>query len=447
MFGSLSKKVGSALDGIKGRAVITEKEFDDFIRKLRFSFLEADVALSVTKEFISNIKESVIGRSRLKGISTPTMISGIVKDELIKILGGESSKFELPKSGKQIFMFVGLQGSGKTTTAAKLALLIRKKFKKNVLLSSFDIYRPAARKQLEILAKQIDVDSVPTAENDDVEAILRRTSDCFNNVESNYDVLVVDTAGRSQVDTVLMEELKVIKKHLQPREIFQVLDSMMGQDSLNVANVFKEEICTTGIIVSRLDSDARGGAILSITQCVGLPVKFCGTGEKVNDLEEFHPDRVAGRIMGMGDIASLVEYASSEIGEEKIGSIRKRIESGKFDYDDLVAQLKSIDKLGGIAKLLGFIPGIAKIPTENLVNDSMLKRNLAIVSSMTKKERACIDVVNQSRKMRIAKGAGVKVQEVNQLIKNFEKARSLALRMGKLGMKSSDSSLGALFRK
>ncbi|KYH12586.1 signal recognition particle protein [Neorickettsia sp. 179522] len=439
MFDSLSKKIGSALDGIKNRGVITEKEFDDFVRKLRLTFLEADVSLPVTKQFIANVKESVIGKSRLKGISTPAIIGSVVKEELIKILGGESQKFEFPKCGKQIFMFVGLQGVGKTTTAAKLALLIRKKFKKNILLSSLDIYRPAARKQLEILAKQIDVDSIPIVEGENIDAILKKTLDLFNNSNENYDVLIVDTAGRSQIDSVLMEELRVIKNRLQPSEIFQVLDAMMGQDSLNVAKTFHSEIGTTGVIVSRLDSDARVGSVLSVRQAVGLPIRFCGAGERVNDLEEFHPERMAGRIMGSGDIASLLEYASSEVGEERIDSMKKRIEAGKFDYDDLVLQLKSIDKLGGIAKLLRFIPGINKVPSEQFVDDSTLKRNLAMINSMTKRERACLDSINQSRKSRIASGAGVKVYEVNKLIKNFEKARLLALRMGKIGATNDES--------
>ncbi|ABD45743.1 signal recognition particle protein [Neorickettsia sennetsu] len=449
MFDSLSKKIGGALDGIKNRGVITEKEFDDFVRKLRLTFLEADVSLPVTKQFIANVRESVIGKSRVKGISTPAVIGSVVKEELVKILGGESQKFEFPKFGKQILMFVGLQGVGKTTTAAKLALLIRKKFKKNILLSSVDIYRPAARKQLEILAKQIDVDTVPIVEGEDVDAIVKKTLDLFNNSHEGYDVLMVDTAGRSQIDSVLMEELKVIKNRLQPSEIFQVLDAMMGQDSLNVARTFHSEIGTTGVIVSRLDSDARVGSVLSVRQSVGLPIRFCGAGERVNDLEEFHPERMAGRIMGAGDIASLVEYASSEVGEERIGSIRKRIEAGKFDYDDLVLQLKSIDKLGGIAKLLRFIPGINKVPTEHLVDDTTLKKNLAMIGSMTKRERACLDSINQSRKSRIASGAGVKIYEVNKLIKNFEKARLLALKIGKVGATNEKSihDLNELLRK
>ncbi|AHX11460.1 signal recognition particle protein [Neorickettsia helminthoeca str. Oregon] len=448
MFGSLSRKISGALDGIKSKGIVTEKDFDNFVRKLRLSLLEADVPVSVTKEFISNVKEEVVGKSLRRGVSQSVTISNVIKDELIKILGGTVSKFELPKDGKSILMLVGLQGVGKTTTAAKLALFMRKKFKKkNILLSSIDVYRPAARKQLEILARQIDVASVPIVEDDDVRMILDRTMNMF---DDSYDVLILDTAGRSQIDLELMNELKLVKQDLQPCEILQVVDSMMGQDSLNVAKTFKDEIGTTGVIVSRVDSDTRGGAMLSIKHCTGLPIKFCGAGEKVNDLEEFHPDRIAGRILGMGDVESLMEYASSEMGEEKVDSLKKKIESGKFDYDDLVMQFKTIDKLGGIAKLLKFIPGINKIPMEQLTNDTVLKRNLAIIKSMTKRERKCVDVINQSRKLRIAAGAGVKTVDVNKLMRNFEQARALAVKFGKSSTKKKileTEDLGTLFKK
>lgn len=441
MFDFISGKFADAINSLKNKSVITEKDFESFTRTLWKSLLEADVALQVAKDFIKNIKDQIISKTAIKNFSKSDTIVKIVKDELVKILGNENQAINFGSKKPYKVMMVGLQGSGKTTTSAKLALLFRAKHKKSSLLSSLDVYRPSAQKQLELLAKQTAIESIPIIAGENPEQIAKRTL----SEADNHDVIIFDTAGRLHVDNELMDELKRLKEIIDPNEILFVIDSMVGQEALNIAKKFHEDLGLTGFVLTKVDSDTRGGAALSIKYNTGVPVKFMGTGENVNDLEEFHPDRIANRILGMGDIVSLIEKASSEFGEENIESLKKKIHKGKFDFNDLLTQFKTVNKLGGIAKLIKFIPGMNDV--EQMIDENVIKKNLAMIHSMTKYERQNPEVINQSRKNRIAKGAAVKIGDVNGLMKKFNQARTMAMKFSKSGIKGMDNgSIKDLFK-
>ena len=446
MFDSLSDKFGKAINFIKGKSIITEKDFENFSKSLRRALLEADVALPVIKEFIKDIKERAVGQSVVKNFSSADSIAKVVKDVLIKILGDKTCQINLIKDQTSFIMMVGLQGSGKTTTSAKLALFLKKRKKKKVLLCSVDVYRPAAQKQLEVLAKQIDVDFVPIVPDQKPGQIIQQTLNIVQN--SNYDAIIIDTAGRLQIDQDLMQEICDIKSLISPSEVLLVMDAMTGQESLNIAKKFNQDVCLTGVVMTRIDSDTRGGASLSVKHATGVPIKFLGSGEAVNEFEEFHPDRMAGRILGMGDVDSLMERASEEIGEKKIDDLKKKLDKGKFDFNDLLSQFKAVSKLGGIAKIVKMIPGINKLPTDQMIDETLIKKNLAMIGSMTNKERSNPEIINQSRKSRIAKGAGVKASDMNKLMKNFDRAKSMAAKFSKGGFGSVDKEdISSLLKK
>ena len=440
MFGTLTEKLEKIVKSIAGRATISEDDLDITLREIRIALLEADVALSVVKDFIENIKSNIIGQEVLKSIKPDQMIIKLVQEELIKILGLNNEPLNIAKTGITKILFCGLQGSGKTTTIAKVANFIKKDSKKKILLVSADIYRPAAQEQLYVLGKQINVEFFDHQNSQSVEAI---TLESIKYAEKNlFDILLFDTAGRQVVDDKMMEELKTISQKLKPQETILVADSLTGQDAANIAKRFNETVSITSSILTRVDGDGRGGAALSIKSITGAPIKFIGTGEKIDQLESFHPERIANRILGMGDIVSLVEKASENIDKKEMEDLAKKMSKGKFDLEDFAGQLKQMGKMGGISGIMSMLPGISKaqkLMAENKISDDVINHQIAIINSMTKKERADPDMVKASRKIRISKGSGTRVQDVNKLLKQFFQSQKMMKKMkstGKGGMPS-----------
>ena len=440
MFGTLNEKLEKIVKSIAGRATISEDDLDITLREIRIALLEADVALSVVKDFIENIKSNIIGQEVLKSIKPDQMIIKLVQEELIKILGLNNEPLNIAKTGITKILFCGLQGSGKTTTIAKVANFIKKNSKKKILLVSSDIYRPAAQEQLQVLGKQINVEFFDHQNSQSVEAI---TLESIKYAEKNlFDILLFDTAGRQVVDDKMMEELKTISQKLKPQETILVADSLTGQDAANIAKRFNETVSITSSILTRVDGDGRGGAALSIKSITGAPIKFIGTGEKIDQLESFHPERIANRILGMGDIVSLVEKASENIDKKEMEDLAKKMSKGKFDLEDFAGQLKQMGKMGGISGIMSMLPGISKaqkLMAENKISDDVINHQIAIISSMTKKERADPDIIKASRKIRISNGSGTRVQDVNKLLKQFFQSQKMMKKMkstGKGGMPS-----------
>ena len=440
MFGTLNEKLEKIVKSIAGRATISEDDLDITLREIRIALLEADVALSVVKDFIENIKSNIIGQEVLKSIKPDQMIIKLVQEELIKILGLNNEPLNIAKTGITKILFCGLQGSGKTTTIAKVANFIKKDSKKKILLVSADIYRPAAQEQLHVLGKQINVEFFDHQNSQSVEAI---TLESIKYAEKNlFDILLFDTAGRQVVDDKMMEELKTISQKLKPQETILVADSLTGQDAANIAKRFNEAVSITSSILTRVDGDGRGGAALSIKSITGAPIKFIGTGEKIDQLESFHPERIANRILGMGDIVSLVEKASENIDKKEMEDLAKKMSKGKFDLEDFASQLKQMGKMGGISGIMSMLPGISKaqkLMAENKISDDVINHQIAIISSMTKKERADPDIIKASRKIRISNGSGTRVQDVNKLLKQFFQSQKMMKKMkstGKGGMPS-----------
>ena len=386
MFGTLNEKLEKIVKSIAGRATISEDDLDITLREIRIALLEADVALSVVKDFIENVKSNIIGQEVLKSIKPDQMIIKLVQEELIKILGLNNEPLNIAKTGITKILFCGLQGSGKTTTIAKVANFIKKDSKKKILLVSADIYRPAAQEQLYVLGKQINVEFFDHQNSQSVEAI---TLESIKYAEKNlFDILLFDTAGRQVVDDKMMEELKIISQKLKPQETILVADSLTGQDAANIAKRFNEAVSITSSILTRVDGDGRGGAALSIKSITGAPIKFIGTGEKIDQLESFHPERIANRILGMGDIVSLVEKASENIDKKEMEDLAKKMSKGKFDLEDFASQLKQMGKMGGISGIMAMLPGISKaqkLMAENKISDDVINHQMAIISSMTKK--------------------------------------------------------------
>ncbi|NDB85045.1 MAG: signal recognition particle protein [Alphaproteobacteria bacterium] len=402
------------------------------------SLIEADVALSVMKDFINKVKEKAVGQEVVKSISPGQMIIKIIHDELIDLLTSpqEQSELDLKSAAPVNILISGLQGSGKTTTASKLALHLKLQ-KKHVLLVSLDIYRPAARQQLEILANNLDVSSLPIISGENIDDILDRAEEAAK--KGNYDVVIYDTAGRLNIDEQLIQELKHIKKTIAPSEILLVADSLMGQDAVNIAKDFNEAVNITGVILTRVDGDGRGGAALSIKSVTGAPIKFIGTGEKPEQFEIFNAKRIASRILDMGDVISLVEKAIEVSETAEVEKLTKRMEAGKFDFNDYRSQLSSIQKMGGITSMLSMIPGMGKLQEKinpERLSDKPIKRQVAIINSMTKQERRRPDMLNASRKKRIAGGAGTSVSEVNKLIKQYEQIFTMMKKMRKMDPKT-----------
>ncbi len=440
MFKSLTDNLNSVLQKLRGKSILSEDDFNASVRQIRIALLEADVSLEVAKDFTNSIKDEVIGKNIIKGVSSAQMIIKVVQDHLIKTLGSEKSDLNIAGKPPVVIMMVGLQGAGKTTTSGKLAL----KFKKNkkVMLASLDIYRPAAQKQLEMLGKQISVSTLSTVQGEKPENIAARALKVAKN--EGYEVLILDTAGRLHLDTNMMNELKAVKALTSPLETLLVADSMTGQDSINIAKAFNESISLTGIIFTRIDGDARGGAVLSMKMATNCPIKFLGYGEKLNDLEDFYPERIAKRILNMGDVVSLVEKATEIVGQEEIDKLQKKVQKGKFDLNDLASQLKTLSKMGGLASIMKFIPNIGAFKQQmgsGAFDDNEVKKYIAIINSMTKKERLCPDILNGSRRFRIAKGAGLQVSNVNLLIKQYNKMSALVSNFSKVDhskIKNSD---------
>lgn len=433
MFENLTDKLGSVFNKITSRGVLSEKDIDEAMREIRIALLEADVSLPVAKEFISRVKGQALGEKVVRSIQPGQMVVKIVHDELVKLLGADESELNFNKVPPAVILMVGLQGSGKTTTSAKLARLLGKSRK--VLLASLDIYRPAAQEQLEQLARQINGHSLPIVKGEQPLAIAKRAVETGK--KGGFDVVILDSAGRLHIDDQLMEELAQVKAATNPAEILLVADAMMGQDACNVAREFNDKLALSGIVLTRIDGSSRAGAALSMRMVAGVPIKFLGTGEKIEEFEAFHPDRVAGRILGQGDVVSLVEQAIEKVDREEADKMAAKMMKGKFDLEDLLAQLRQIQKLGSLGSIMGMIPGLSKFKNQIEsagVGDDLIKKQEAIILSMTKKERKNPDIIKASRKKRIAAGAGAEVQDVNKLLKQYEQMATMMKRMGKGGM-------------
>jgi len=433
MFDTLNDKFEKIVQGIKGKAIISESDLDSTLREIRIALLEADVSLIVVKDFIHSIKENILGKEILKSVKADQMIIKLVQDELINILGSETQSLNILESKLNKILFCGLQGSGKTTSIAKLANYIKSNSKKKILLSSADIHRPAAQEQLKVLAQQIEVNFF----EHDIRSPIKIVEETIEYAQKNlFDILILDTAGRQVVDTKLMKELIEIEKSLMPQETLLVADALTGQDAANVAKSFSESIKITGSILTRIDGDSRGGAALSIKTITNSPIKFIGIGEKIQNFEVFHPERTAQRILGMGDIVSLVEKAAENIDEDEMKLMAKKMSKGNFDLNDFAKQLKQMGKMGGVSGILSMLPGISKaqkLMAENKVSDKLINHQIAIINSMTKKERANPNLIKASRKIRISKGSGTRVQDINKLLKQFLQSQKMMKRMKSMG--------------
>ena len=433
MFDTLNTKFEKIVQSIRGKAVISETDLEVTLREIRIALLEADVSLVVVKEFINSIKSNILGKEILKSVKPDQMIIKLVQDELVKILGSENKSLNLSSSQLTKILFCGLQGSGKTTSIAKLSYLLKKSSKKKILLASADIYRPAAQEQLKVLAEETGSDFF----NHNLSSASKIVDDSIDYAQKNlFDILILDTAGRQVIDKKLMSELIEIENKFKPDETLLVADALTGQDAANVAKSFSDAVNITGSILTRIDGDSRGGAALSIKSITNSPIKFIGLGEKVENFEPFHPERIAQRILGMGDIVSLVEKAAENIDKEEMEDMAKKIAKGKFDLEDFANQLKQMGKMGGVSGLLSMMPGVSKaqkLMAENKISNSMIDKQIAIISSMTKKERADPDIIKASRKIRISKGSGTKVQDVNRLLKQFLQSQKMMKRMKSMG--------------
>ncbi|WP_407965456.1 signal recognition particle protein [Bartonella sp. C271] len=418
MFETLQERLGSILSSLTGRGVLSDQDITTALREIRRALLEADVALDVVRSFTDRVREKAVGTAIVKSIKPGQMVVKIVHDELVHMLGGESVLNDFNAPAPVVVMLVGLQGSGKTTTTAKLAKRLTDKHNKKVLMASLDTRRPAAQEQLRQLGEQVQIASLPIVPDQSAVDISARAVQAAK--LGGYDVVLLDTAGRNHIDEALMLELKEIKASSQPYEIMLVADSLTGQDAVNLARSFDERIGITGIILTRMESDGRGGAALSMRAVTGKPIKAIGTGEKMEALEEFHPRRVADRILGMGDIVSLVEKAAETIDREKVAAFAKKMQAGKFDLNDLAEQLHKMKKLGGMGGIMGMMPGLSKVKDQIAAagfDDRLFNRQLAIISSMTHAERVNPEILKHSRKQRIAKGSGTSAADINKLLK------------------------------
>lgn len=432
MFESLGDRLQSAVNKIKGYGKITEDNISDVIREVRLALLEADVNYKVVKEFINNVKEKALGEEVTKSLKPGEQFIKILKDELVDLLGGEKSNL-YTGGNPSILMLVGLQGSGKTTTIGKLALLLRKKYKKNPLLVACDVYRPAAIDQLKTLGKELNIEVYEEGHKDPVEIA---TNAVKYAKENKFDYVLIDTAGRLHIDENLMNELKNIESNVNPNETLLVLDSMVGQDAINVIEGFNNELKLTGAILTKLDGDTRGGAALSIRHLTQVPIKFIGVSEKMDGLDEFYPERMATRILGMGDIMTMIEKAEAVIDADEAKKTAKKMEQGKFDLEDFLSTFKQIKKLGPLENLIKMIPGIPKELKSVKIDPKDMAHIEAIILSMTPYERTHPEVLKATRKQRIAKGSARSVEEVNRLLKQFDQMKSMmkGLKNGKMKM-------------
>ncbi len=434
MFENLTSRIESAFSFFNKITRLDEKQADEGLRKIRQALLESDVALSVTKNFIESVKPKIVGQEVLKSVTPGQMIVKIVYDELVQVLGSEVSNLNLNNVPPIKILVVGLQGSGKTTSSAKLGFYLQKKLSKKVLMASLDIYRPAAQKQLEVLGENNEIKTLPIIEGQLPSEISRRAINAVS--LSGEDVVIFDTAGRTQIDQQMMMELKQLEHEIQPHEIILVADSLTGQDAVNIAQEFQKTVKLSSIILTRIDGDGKGGAALSMKAVTGCPIKFLATGEKIDQLEIFHPDRIANRILGMGDVVSLVEKVAEDLEQEKVAQIEEDLKKGSFTFDTYLQQIRQMKKVGGMSGVMSMLPGIGKMKQrieESNIDESLLNKQEAIILSMTPHERENPKVIGGSRKKRIANGSGTDISMVNKLLKQHKMMTNVMKRMSKGG--------------
>ena len=450
MFQNLSQRLTTVFDKLRGRGLLSEDDVNSALREIRIALLEADVSLPVVKDFVEQVRVRALGQEVIRSISPGQMVIKIVHDHLIDLLGTDGVELNLATTPPANILMVGLQGSGKTTTSGKIAKHIKERLKKRVLLVSLDIYRPAAQHQLEVLAKALDIESLEIIPGEKPLQIVDRAKARAR--QGSFDVVIYDTAGRLHIDDTLMDEVKAIQVATNPIETLLVADAMTGQDAVRIAEGFKAIVTITGLVLTRIDGDSRGGAALSMRAVTGCPIKFLGVGEKPDHLEVFYPQRLADRILDMGDIVSLVERASDIVVQEDAEKLAKKMQKGQFDLDDMASHIQQMLKMGGLSTLMGFLPGMGKIKdqiADSGIDDKMIRRQLGIIYSMTKQERKNVQILNASRRRRIAKGAGVEVSDVNRLLKQHQQMQLMMKKMGKLEQKGIKgmlpSALGNLF--
>jgi signal recognition particle subunit SRP54 len=433
MFDTLSDRLGSVFDRLRGRGALTESDVRAAMREVRVALLEADVALPVARDFVEQVTDKAVGQEVLRSVTPGQMVVKYVHDALVETLGSETAELNLNVNPPAIIMMVGLQGSGKTTTTAKLAKRLAERDRKRVLMASLDVARPAAQEQLAVLGRQANVDTLPIVAGQQPVEIAKRALEAAK--LQGYDVVLLDTAGRLHVDDQLMGEMKAVAAASQPTETLLVVDALTGQDAVNVAKGFGAEVDLSGVILTRMDGDARGGAALSMRAVTGKPIKFAGVGEALDKLEAFHPDRVAGRILGMGDVVSLVERAAETIQMDEAEKLAAKMAKGKFDLDDLWSQLRQMQRMGGLGALAGMMPGLKgmKGAMDKAQDSKALVHMEAMLSSMTAKERARPEIINAKRKIRVAKGSGTTVQEINKLLKMHQEMGTVMKRLKKMG--------------
>ncbi|MEX2649698.1 MAG: signal recognition particle protein [Alphaproteobacteria bacterium] len=436
MFDTLGTRLGDIFDRLKRRGALSEGDVEAALREVRIALLEADVALPVVKDFVEGVKARAIGHEVLRSVAPAQMVVKIVHDHLVETLGSDAQALDLAATPPVALLLVGLQGSGKTTTAAKIARLIQTREKKRVLMASLDVYRPAAQAQLAVLGEQAAVATLPIVAGQAPVAIAKRALDAAR--REGFDVVILDTAGRLGIDQAMMDEAAEIAAAANPRETLLVVDALTGQDAVNVAAAFKGRLPLTGVVMTRVDGDARGGAALSMRAVTGCPIKLIGVGEKIDALEPFHPDRIASRILDMGDVVGLVERAAETLEQDEAERLARKLEKGGFDFDDMAAQFRQLRKMGGLEGVMGMLPGVAKVKrqlAEARVDTKVLGRHEAIIGSMTKAERKDARLLNASRKRRIALGSGTTVAEVNRVIKQYQEMTTMMKQMRKLGKK------------
>jgi len=434
MFESLTGRLSQVMKTLRGEARLTETNIQDALREVRMALLEADVALPVVRDFVAQVRERALGQEVMGSLTPGQALVGVVHRELVALMGETNAALDLATTPPAVILMAGLQGSGKTTTSGKLAKMLREQMKKKVLLASCDVYRPAAIEQLKTLAAQIEVDFFPSSGSDKPAAIALAALDYAR--KHYHDVLIVDTAGRLAIDEAMMSEIRGLHAALNPIETLFIVDSMQGQDAVNVAKAFADALPLTGVVLTKLDGDARGGAALSVRQVTGKPIKFAGVGEKLTGFEVFHPDRMASRILGMGDVLSLIEDAQRTVDRDEAEKFAKKLKSGKgFDLEDFKQQIGQMKKMGGVTAMLDKLPGqLAQAAGKAQMDDRQVRRIEGIINSMTPQERAKPELLKASRKRRIAAGAGVSVQEVNRLLAQFEQTQKMMKMMAKGGM-------------
>ncbi len=443
-FEGLSEKLNTVFKKLKSRGKLTESDVKEAMREVRLALLEADVSYKVVKDFVKSVTERAVGEEVLASLTPAQQVIKIVNEELVSLMGNSNSRINMASKPPTVIMMCGLQGSGKTTHAAKLAKLLKKEGHRP-LLAACDIYRPAAINQLQVVGAKADVKVFEMGQTDPV--VIAKKALAYAK-DYGHDILIIDTAGRLHIDEALMDELVNIKNETQPDEIMLVVDAMTGQDAVNVAKAFDDAVGITGVLMSKLDSDTRGGAALSVLSVTGKPIKFVGMGEKLDDFEQFHPERMASRILGMGDVLTLIEKAENVMSQKDAEKLTKKFKENKFDMDDLLDQMKSIKRMGSMKSILGMLPGVGDKIKEADIDESQLGRIEAMITSMTKAERAKPSIINPSRKKRIAKGSGTKVEDVNRLLKQFDQMQSVMKQFtgknGKMSLRKARKNLAGM---